>query len=160
VSGLDAARRPDSGDLAALRESLKRGADDPTWRLAVDVTLNAVAAARGVSVTPAPDARLREAVDAVATAAESWTGTPVPSFVLIKEVVKPLRAALAAPQPAAPAIDPRLRAFVQHRLGLYVLAAQKVGGNVDPMEVIRDRDPYLADAVAALAASPEREETD
>lgn len=68
---------------------------------------------RALRSTPAaPKDGLREAVDAIATKVESWSGTPVPSFVVINEVAKPLRAALR-PTPAAPQPDAGLRDLIE-----------------------------------------------
>jgi hypothetical protein len=60
----------------------------------------------------------------------------------------------AEPRDSSPPPD-ALREFVEHRVGLYLLAAEKVGMTREgAMAVIEDRDPYLARAIQALAAPP------
>ncbi len=51
-----------------------------------------------------------------------------------------------------------VRPLIEHRIGLYILAAEKVGMDAESaMAVIGDRDPYLARAAAALASRPSEE---
>lgn len=138
MSGDDRDIRPPRAvtDAAAARHVERHGAEDAAWAALTD---------RLAPFSDAPYAQVRDAIDLHRPAIEAAIRAAHPGI-------------LAGPGLRAPeqAMDARLEEFVEYRLGLYILAAEKLGQTAeDAHAVIADRDPYLAGALAALRAAPE-----